>query len=197
VAERVFEWAREAPISVIAVLLALAWALREAVPAIRAWKDKRRNGNGHTSPIRGFDLLPEPPERQALRDANPDKSGRHTDELRRDLKKLEHDECATEVDLALVRKELDQLVLLVTGREGLQERLAIMEETGKSTEKKVDALPEKLAAMMDAKETTRHQQLIRAMGGLKDAIARETDEKLRVLARETDAKIAALKPAGA
>lgn len=79
------------------------------------------------------------------------KQGDHTGELQKDLRALGPATKQPDAEeVAIVRAALEALTDHVTGKDGLQERLVLVEDSCSRLETKVDALPELLGQKIEA-----------------------------------------------
>lgn len=123
------------------------------------------------------------------RDGNGRSDGEHTGELRKDLAAMPLStppggyEMVTketfDTTISGIHKRID---FLQSESGGVRERVAKVEQTCDRTEKKVDAIPGTVAMQLKAQtvEISNHlsQELFRAVRGVADEIASETDVKI-------------------
>lgn len=110
-----------------------------------------------------------------------DQPSERTDDWRMDLAALAAAPPTTR-EVMVVREGLAALEQRITGKGGVQERVAILEDTCARTESKVDALPGKVDEQLKAQtieiRTHLSQEVFRAVRGLHDELAEETDAKI-------------------
>jgi hypothetical protein len=136
------------------------------VRAHRSWKGKNGNGHGeHTAELlKDFDGIgpPKPPRQRG----KPFLIGQFLDQP------------PPSDEVALVKAAVKQLDNKVTGRGGLQERLAIVEQTCTRTEVDVKALPKTFSDLL-AEQTVQLQEWNRKhILAAFEALEKQTDEKI-------------------